>query len=145
MLSPNFARSAFDPFREMRRMQAEMNGLFTGPSGTGQEFPPINLWIGDNSLVVTAEVPGVSPEDVDISVQQNVLTLTARTRSDAPDGNEVVWHRRERRHGAFGRAVQLPFRVDAENVQARARDGLIEIELHRPEEDRPRKIQVKAR
>ena len=75
-------------------------------------------------------------------MQQNLLTLTAGTRSDVPDGNEVVWHRRERRQGAFARAVQLPFRVDAEKVQAHSRDGLIEIELHRPEEDRPRKIPV---
>ena len=63
----------------------------------------------------------------------------------SPEGEEVVWHRRERPYGAFARTVQLPFRVDAQKVEARCRHGVIEIELHRPEEDRARKIQVQAR
>ena len=145
MLAPDFGRSGFDPFREMRRMQSEMNRMFSGSAAAGQEFPPMNLWFGDNSLVVTAEIPGVAPQDVDITVHQNLLTLTTRSQPESLDEKNVVWHRRERRYGASSRTVQLPFRVDPDRVQARCRDGVIEIELRRPEEDRPRKIQVQAR
>lgn len=72
----DFPRMGLDPFAELRRMQGETNRLFTGFSGSGaRDFPPINIWLGDNSVVVTAELPGVTRDDVSISLQDEVLTL----------------------------------------------------------------------
>jgi HSP20 family protein len=147
MLFSDFGRfGGFDPFREMRRMQNEMNRLFADfGAATTQEFPPLNLWVGENSVVVTAEIPGVAGDDLDITVHEDVLTLKGKREAKTEGGENVVWHRREIPSGSFTRTVQLPFRVDSDRVQARCNNGVLEIELHRPEADRPRKIQIQAR
>ena len=142
MLLSDFGRIGFDPFLEMRRMQQEMNqrlgGLLTSAA---QEFPPVNLWLGENSVALTAELPGIAPDDVDLTVRENTLTLKGERKSQ---DETSVWHRRERPNGRFSRTIQLPFRVDPEQVEARFANGLLEVELHRPESDRPRKIQIKG-
>ena len=144
MLLSEFGRFGFDPFLEMRRMQSEMSRLLSGPgAATAQEFPPMNLWLGENSVVVTAEVPGASADDVDITVREDTLTLQGK-REPKIDGDKTIWHRRERAYGGFSRTVQLPFRVDPDQAQARFVNGLLEIELQRPEADRPKKIQINA-
>ena len=152
MLSSDFGRFGFDPFREfgldpfreMRRIQNEMNRIFEGAERpAAQEWPPVNLWIGDDSIVFTAELPGIRPEDLDLTVRDDLLTLQGR-REPPAEGEKVTWHRRERGWGTFTRTVRLPFRVDPEQVKARFMNGILEIELHRPEAERPRRIQVQA-
>jgi HSP20 family protein len=139
----DFPRLGLDPFAELRRMQSEMNRLFTGFSAAAaRDFPPINIWLGDNSVVVTAELPGVTRDDVNISLQDEVLTLEGARQP--PVQQDVKWHRRERAYGTFARTIQLPFRVDPDKVQARYQNGMLEIELERLEADRPKKIQIRA-
>jgi len=143
MALSEFPRLGFDPFVELRRMQTEMSRLFTGLSAaTARDFPPINIWLGENSVVVTAELPGVTREDVTISLQEDVLTLEGKREPKVQEN--VNWQRRERAYGTFSRAVQLPFRVDADKVQARFNSGILEIELQRLEADRPKKIEIRA-
>lgn len=134
-----------DPFRELRRMQAEMNRLFSGFSAAAaaREFPPINIWLGENSVVLTAELAGVTRDNVDLSLQDEVLTLQGSRQPQAGQ-QDHRWIRRERAYGNFARTVQLPFRVDPEKVQARYNNGVLEIELERLEADRPKKIQIRA-
>lgn len=142
MLLSDFGRIGFDPFLEMRRMQQEMNQRLGGlTAGAAQEYPPINLWLGENSVAVTAELPGIAPDDVDLTMRENTLTLKGERKSR---DETSVWHRRERPNGRFSRTIQLPFRVDPEQVEARYANGLLEVELHRPEADQPRKIQIKG-
>jgi len=144
MALSDFPRLDFDPFSELRRMQSEMNRLFSGfNTSTAREFPPINVWLGDNSVVVTAELPGVTREDVNLNLQEDVLALAGR-RQPAQGKEDVNWQRRERAYGTFSRVVQLPFRVDPDKVQARFNNGVLEIELQRLEADRPRKIEIRA-
>jgi len=144
MALSEFPRLGFDPFVELRRMQSEMNRLFSGFSTTtARDFPPINIWLGDNSVVVTAELPGVARNDVTINLQEDVLTLGGKREPKLQQDN-VNWQRRERAYGTFQRAVQLPFRVDAEKVQARFDNGILEVELERLEADRPKKIAIRA-
>ena len=143
MALSEFPRLGFDPFVELRRMQSEMNRLFSsGFTTTARDFPPINIWLGDNSVVVTGELPGVTRDDVTISLQEDVLTLQGARRPTQEQ--EVSWQRRERAYGTFSRAVQLPFRVDPDKVQARFNNGILEIELERLEADRPKKIEIRA-
>ncbi|WP_449375543.1 Hsp20/alpha crystallin family protein [Bosea thiooxidans] len=142
MLLSDFGRFGFDPFLEMRRMQQEINQRLAGlRTDAAQEFPPVNLWLGENSVAVTAELPGIAPDDVDLTVRENTLTLKGERKSQ---DERSVWHRRERPSGQFSRTIQLPFRVDPEQVEARFANGLLEVEMHRPEADRPRKIQIKG-
>ena len=144
MALSEFPRLGFDPFVELRRMQSEMNRLFSGFSATtARDFPPISIWLGDNSVVVTAELPGVARNDVTINLQEDVLTLEGKREPTLQQDN-VNWQRRERAYGTFQRAVQLPFRVDADKVQARFNNGILEIELERLEADRPKKIEIRA-
>ena len=144
MALSDFPRMGFDPFAEMRRMQSEMNRLFSGVGFvTARDFPPINIWLGDNSVVVTAELPGVTRDDVTLNLQDDVLTLEGKRepRQQQENGN---WQRRERSYGSFSRAVQLPFRIDPDKVQPRFNNGVLEVELERLEADRPKKIEIRA-
>jgi HSP20 family protein len=144
MALSEFPRLGFDPFIELRRMQSEMSRLFSGvSSATARDFPPINIWLGDNSVVVTAELPGVTRDDVTISLEEDVVTLEGK-REPKLQQDSVNWQRRERAYGTFQRAVQLPFRVDPDKVQARFNNGILEIELERLEADRPKKIEIRA-
>jgi HSP20 family protein len=144
MALSDFPRMGFDPFAEMRRMQSEMNRLFSGVGfATTRDFPPINIWLRDNSVIVTAELSGVSRDDVRLNLQDDVLTLEGKRepRHQQEDGN---WQRRERSYGSFSRAVQLPFRIDPDKVQARFNNGVLEVELERLEDDRPKEIEIRA-
>jgi HSP20 family protein len=144
MALSEFPRLGFDPFAELRRMQGEMNRLFSGYGlATARDFPPINIWLGDNSVVVTAELPGVTRNEVSLNLQDDVLTLDGK-REPKQQQENVNWQRRERSYGSFSRAVQLPFRIDPDKVQARFNNGILEIELERLEADRPKKIEVRA-
>lgn len=143
MLS-EFPRLGSDPFAELRRMQAEMNRLFGGfAAATARDFPPVNVWLGENSVVVTAELPGVTRDDVNLNLQDDVLSLEGKREPKTREEN-VNWQRRERAYGSFSRAIQLPFRVDPNKVHARFNNGTLEVELERLEADRPKKIEIRA-
>src|SRR5436190_9161429 len=104
MALSEFPRLGFDPFVELRRMQSEMNRLFSGYSAaTARDFPPINIWLGENSVVVTAELPGVTRDDVNITLQEDVVTLEGK-REPKLNQENASWQRRERAYGAVSRA-----------------------------------------
>ena len=145
MLLPLTGRVGWDPFAEMRRMQNEVNRLFSEFEGAPSSgaFPPVNIWVGDDSAVVTAALPGINEKDIDLAIQADTLTIQGK-REPEPSVNDASWHRRERGYGSFSRVVELPFRVDPDRVQARFVNGVLEVELHRPDSDKPKRIQVKA-
>ena len=134
--------------REMERLRREMNRLFSDwPTraglGAAPSYPAMNVWMDENSAIVTAELPGVLLEDIDISVEDDTLTLRGDRQPDKQE-EAVTYHRRERRYGSFLRTSQMPFRVDADKVEATFRNGVLSILLPRAEEDKPRKIAVRA-
>ena len=131
-----------DPFAAMRRLQDEVNRAFTPPGTFAGGFPAVNMWQGTDSAALTAELPGVDPADIDISVKNDIVTITGERKLAA--GDDAVWHRRERAYGRFSRVIQLPYRVDPDHVEARMTDGVLQIELRRPEADRPRRVQITA-
>jgi HSP20 family protein len=130
-----------DPFALLRRMGEALDRI---PFGTAASaFPPLNLWQNDAAVAIVAQVPGVAPEDIEITVKDDVLTIAGQRRPPAlPEG--AVWHRRERAFGRFTRVVRLPFAVDPAQVDARFANGVLTIALQRPEEQRPRRIEIKA-
>src|SRR5260370_33360833 len=122
-------------------MQTEMSRLFSGFSvTTARDVPPINIWLGENGVLVTAELAGVTRDDVTISLQEDVLTLEGK-REPKVQENNISWQRRERAYGAFSSAGQLPCRVDADTVQAHFNNGILESELERLEADRTERIE----
>jgi len=133
-----------DPLREMQRIQREMNQVF---SGMGQslstENPPINAWLGEGDVVVAAELPGVDPAKVDISVVGDTLTISGASEAETLKQGES-YHRQERNHGRFSRSIQLPFHVETGKIEAKYDKGILKITMPRAEADKPRKITVKA-
>ena len=129
------------PFRELRRLQEEMDRLSrsaTAPQG----FPAINVYAHQDGIAITAELPGVKEDDLDITVHRDTVTLRG-LRQDLPEGAHG-YHRRERRTGSFGRTFSLPFNVDPDRVEATLRNGILTLTLHRPEQDKPKRIRVSA-
>jgi HSP20 family protein len=144
-LSPQRGRLGMDPFTEMRRMQDEIRRVFAEFEGQAASatFPPVSLWVGSDSVVVTAELPGVGSDDIELSAGDDSLTIRGKCQPDV-DAEKVTWHRRERTYGTFSRTIELPFRIDADKVRARFTNGVIEIELQRPEADKPKRISINA-
>jgi HSP20 family protein len=141
-----FADRFWEPWAQLERFQHDMNRLFTqggrAPWATAQ-YPGMNIWTGEEGAMLTAMLPGVTPETLDISVLGQTLTLRGR-REALPLKQDEAYHRRERPHGEFSRTVELPFRVDAQKVVAQFKDGVLELMLPRAAEDKPRRITVKA-
>jgi HSP20 family protein len=131
------------------RLQGEMGRLFDD-LGVGLPrnvalvaFPPVNVWEDADAFRVEVEVPGLTQEQVQVSVtNKNQLTLQGeRLPEEAGKGR---WHRRERGFGRFQRVLKLPTPVDADRVEAKLENGLLQLTLPKAEEARPRRIAVKA-
>jgi HSP20 family protein len=106
-------------------------------------FPAMNVLGSDTGLLVTAELPGVKADDIDISVINERLTLSGSRQADEVE-EDARYHRRERNFGNFSRTVQLPFPVDAEKVDATFTNGVLNISLPQSEDSKPKKIAVKS-
>ncbi len=107
------------------------------------EYPAINVFGSSDDVVVTAELPGMDPKALDITVEDKVLTMRGRRQADELAKGER-YHRQERGQGAFARAVSLPHRVASDKVSASYKSGVLTITLPMAEEDKPRKIEVKS-
>jgi HSP20 family protein len=128
----------------MQRLQGEMNRIFSVlDTPLTREFPPLNAWVGESDVIVTAELPGIDPGKVDISVVGDTLTLSG-SRDAEPLKEKETYHRQERSHGRFTRTLQLPFPVETGKVEAKYERGILQISLPRAEADKPRKISVRC-
>ncbi len=134
-------------WEEMNRMQREfdrMASAFAPEHGhVLPAFPAMNAWTNDNEEVVTAELPGVEHKDIEITVVNDVLTVSGERKAADP-GDDMRYHRRERVNGKFSRSIQLAFVVDPNGVSAHYENGLLTVRLPRAEADKPRKISVKS-
>jgi HSP20 family protein len=107
---------------------------------------PIDLYETDEQLVLMARLPGVNPEDVEITVNNEELTIKAELRSDAAldEAKEWSWYRHELYHGPMGRRIALPVAVQADKAEATFRNGELTLVLPKAEEVKPRSIKVQA-
>src|SRR2546428_1539529 len=132
------ALARWTPMQHFLPLQQEMNRVFNEffRGGTGEEAgwglhtwtPPVDLYETDDALVLKAELPGVSKDDVSIELHQNTLILKGQRHHEAEVKDEH-YHRVERAYGTFQRAFVLPTMVDQEKVQATYRDGILELRL----------------
>lgn len=107
-----------------------------------RRWPQLSLTDGGSSLVLKAEVPGLSEKDVQLSIHQDVLTLSGERKSDGPEGYYV--HRQERAPVKFARSFALPCKVDPEKSSATLKDGVLTVTLSKAPEAQPRQIAVKV-
>jgi HSP20 family protein len=97
----------------------------------------------ENSYIVKASMPGVKPEDVEVTLQNHMLTIKGEAKEDK-EFKEENYHVRERRYGSFMRSLSLPATVKAEKIEAKHEDGVLVVRLPKSEADKPKKIAVKA-
>jgi HSP20 family protein len=134
---PRVAFARWDPIRDLLAIQQRLDRFAPGPAGWA---PPVDLHETDDHYVVTAEVPGLRQEDVDIHVQDGRLTLSgARRERGAPCEQ---YHRVERGHGAFSRTFHLPLPIDAAAIKADLKDGVLTVMIPKVSDPTPRRIRV---
>jgi HSP20 family protein len=144
MFTPNFwrMRRFSESVPEILRLQQEMNRLFSNAGQSASiDYPAINVWEKNGAAVVTAELPGMSIENIDISVTDNVLTISGTKKAqELKEGENYL--RQERIPGSFQRNVQLPFRIASAEVDAKYEKGVLIVNLPRLKEDLPKKIKI---
>jgi len=137
---------SFDPLQEMEQLQRRMDRLFQNLLGVERQpgrvgvYPLINLSEDADHIYVRAELPGVSPDDLEITIKDQSLVLRGERKIQAD--KDVNYHRREREAGFFRRVLRLPSPVDPNRVEATCKDGILTIALSKPEEIKPRQIKV---
>jgi len=131
-----------DSVPEIIDLQREINKLFSSVGqGAASDYPAVNVWEKENRLVVTTELPGMDPDNINISVTGAVLTISGTSKSD-PIKEGETYLRQERELGNFQRNIQLPYQVDAQAVEAKYERGILKITLPRQKEDLPKKIKI---
>jgi HSP20 family protein len=113
---------------------------FSGSTSNQNTFPPINIFQDENKYVLVAEIPGIKSDEVNIEIHRNRVRLSGEKKIHY--GDEVSVHRRERQAGKFDRTFTTPFEIDADNVKAEYRDGILALSLPRAEQDKPRSIKI---
>jgi len=140
----NFEGSLFDDLGRMQHEMEERYGPRVWPAGIRSvargTYPPINVGATSESVDVFFFAAGLDPKTLDISIQQNLLTVAGERKEEIPEN--VEHYRRERFSGAFRRVISLPEDVDPEKVDAQYVDGLLRVSIQRREASKPRQIQV---
>ena len=140
----------YDPFRDLRSLQEEVNRLFStnltrafGDEGIGRGAwaPSVDIYENKDQIVLEAELPGMKQEDFDLSIENNVITLRGERKFEKTDEGDN-YHRVERSYGSFTRSFTLPQTVSAEGATAEYNNGVLRVTLPKREETKARRIQV---
>jgi HSP20 family protein len=142
----------WEPVAELNTIQNEMNRLFnnffdtpSSRSGNGTSrrwFPAMDLVETAEDYILRADLPGIADEDVNVQLEDNVLTISGQRKADQQSERQG-YHRLERAFGEFARSLTLPNGVDPESVQAHFARGVLEVTIPKPEQKKPRQVQIK--
>jgi HSP20 family protein len=141
----------WDPFQQMNRLQDRVNRLFNEsvyrPSEENDFYgiwsPPVDIYETDNELVLKAELPGIKPENVDIRIENNTLSLKGERKFEE-ESKKDNFHRMERSYGTFIRSFTLPRTVEQDKVVAEYKDGVLSVTLPKKEETKIKQISIKV-
>ena len=142
----------YDPFRDLRTLQEEVNRLFTGSMprsfddegiARGAWSPNVDIYENKEQIVLEAELPGMKREDFDLSVENSVITLRGQRQFEKTDESDN-YHRVERAYGSFTRSFTLPNTVRAEDAKAEYKNGVLRVTLPKREETKARRIEIKT-
>jgi HSP20 family protein len=139
---PGDTWSAFEELRRSMDDLFERYGTEAGRAAGAGVYPPVNLYETSEGYVLTAELPGLRSEDIQVSVEGNRVTLRGERRIEYPKNPETSIHRLERQSGVFRRTFELPVAVDADKADAVHRDGILLLRILKAPEHQPRQIAV---
>jgi HSP20 family protein len=140
----------WEPVRELDSLQSEVNRLFDGFFGTGRALngarsrrwiPAMDLVESEEHLVLRADLPGMSEDDIEIEIKDNVLTVSGERKAEE-ERKEEGYYRVERTYGSFSRSLTLPEGVSADEVSASFDKGVLEVRIPKPEERKPQRVQI---
>jgi HSP20 family protein len=139
----------WDPFREFSTLQDRMNRLFQDSFGQGREealttssfAPAVDVYEDEHKIALKIEVPGIDEKDIDIRVENNLLTVHGERKFEKEE-KEENYRRVERQYGSFTRSFNLPSTVDAENISADYDRGVLKVQLAKKAEAKPKQIKV---
>ena len=143
----------WEPFRDLTDVRSAMDRMFyrgfTRPWRvvrweSAEAQPPVDLYETDDAVTVTAALPGVKAEDIDISITGTTLTIKGETK-DENEEKDQNYYRQERRYGAFQRVITLPVKVEADKASATFEDGVLTLELPKAAEVKAQTIEVKPK
>lgn len=144
-------RDHYDPWANLRSLQNEINELFDidrSPSSTGlfdrSVSPAIDVIEGEQAYSVLCELPGLCQNDIDVSVESNVITIKGEKKTENKEKNGKFF-RKESWSGTFQRTLPLPATVDVEKIDASLKDGILTVVLPKKEEAKPKQITVNAK
>ena len=135
----------WEPFRELAALQNEMSRFMNGLEGNGRTtqawVPTLDAWETDDEIVYAFDLPGIAEDKISVELDDGALTISAeRERTD--EVKRDSFYRFERRFGTFSRTIGLPQGVTEESIKAEYRDGVLELHVRKPEQPKPRRIQV---
>ena len=139
----------WDPFQQMAGMSNRLNRTLADPytprteDAFGAWAPPVDIFEKDDHLVIRAEIPGVHGEDMDVRIENGVLTLHGERKQDTAITEDNAY-RMERVYGTFTRSFALPTTVDAAKVTATCKDGVLQVTVPKAETAMPKKVEIKA-
>ena len=141
----------WNPWREMPAVQGSLNRFFDDPffrisrmaddSEMGMWNPAVDIYEKDDHFMIKAELPGVDKNDIKIDLKDRLLTLSGERTYDN-EVNEENYYRRERTYGKFQRAFTLPADVDSDKIKAEYKDGVLQIEVPKPEEKKAKRVTI---
>lgn len=141
-------RSPLSPWRELEEMTNRLNRFFDTdfptPTAGGLWAPPVNVTETAEELVLTAELPGVRQEDVEIDLENNILTIRGEKREERSENGEGRYHLWERRYGSFQRSFTLPRTVKSDDIRASFKDGILTVQMPKAPEAKGRKIAISS-
>jgi HSP20 family protein len=137
----------WEPFRELATLQNEMTRLLgmgevgNGRSTNGPWIPALDVWETEDAVVYAFDLPGIAEDQISVELEEGALTVTAERERKA-ETNDDRFYRFERRHGSFSRTVTVPQGVNEDDVKASYENGVLQITVPKPEQPKPRRIQV---
>jgi HSP20 family protein len=139
----------FEPFRELAALQNEMGrwmstlaGATTPGNGQSSNWlPAVDVWETDNEVVLSFDLPGIPEDKITVELDDNVLTVSGE-RERTQEHTSERFYRFERRFGTFSRTIALPQGIDQQQIKADYHDGVLEVRVAKPEQSKPRRIQI---
>jgi HSP20 family protein len=140
----------WEPFRELAALQNEMGRWMSQVAGVGSLpgngqsstwMPAVDVWETDKEIVLSFDLPGIPEDKIAVELEDNVLTVSGERERIQEHSNDR-FYRFERRYGSFSRSVTLPTGVNEDSIQADYSDGVLEVRVPKPEEQKPRRIQI---